>query len=252
MRKSGTSLFKGERIGTNFLFHEGKLIGINFPADFVSEHEWGIKDLKTRFGIKSYKPQDGPIGLERFKATACPIFSYKEINGRHVLICSSYHRGDDYIPHDLRGNSDLVGAWDEKSFGINAKEKNHLDILCEAIRNCNIAITLRDGLSIYIADAIPKSIIDKWVEQDSDKKKLYEEFESSGIEKKLADAGKKYFALMPRWKDDKKPSKYKICFWLNPNDQHLNNFGWYTVEELEQWIKEEGPIPKKEVQSSKR
>ena len=55
-------------------------------------------------------------------------------------------------------------------------------------------------------------------------------------------AGKKYFALSPRWKDD---NKKEVIFWLNPYHQDIDNFGWFTVEDLKDWAKGKGKIPMK-------
>lgn len=33
-------------------------------------------------------------------------------------------------------------------------------------------------------------------------------------------------------------------FWLNPMNQKKYNHGWFTIEELQQWAKDNGPIVK--------
>jgi hypothetical protein len=53
-----------------------------------------------------------------------------------------------------------------------------------------------------------------------------------------------YYALSPSWLKSDRESKHPVMFWLNPMDQQDNNYGWFTVEELEQWIQGKGPIPK--------
>ena len=75
---------------------------------------------------------------------------------------------------------------------------------------------------------------------------------ATGIEEVLKKAGKRYYALSPRWaasikgtKNGEVETKYGVVFWLNPCDQYKNNYGHFTVEELQQWAKGEGPIPKK-------
>jgi hypothetical protein len=41
-------------------------------------------------------------------------------------------------------------------------------------------------------------------------------------------------------------SAFPVMFWLNPSDQKRNNFGWFTVEELTAWAKnQDNPISKK-------
>ena len=37
-------------------------------------------------------------------------------------------------------------------------------------------------------------------------------------------------------------TKQDVRFWLNPAEQHTYKSGWFTVEELKQWAKGEGPI----------
>ena len=66
-----------------------------------------------------------------------------------------------------------------------------------------------------------------------------------GIHDKLRKAGKEFFALSPRWAKDVRTSKtaYPVVYWLNPMHQNIYNYGYFTVEELEQWIDDCGPIP---------
>jgi hypothetical protein len=54
-----------------------------------------------------------------------------------------------------------------------------------------------------------------------------------------------YMALSPAWSLSLAGSKtkYNVVFWLNPYHQQEVNYGWYTVEELEQWLEGKGPIP---------
>src|SRR5690606_28298750 len=59
------------------------------------------------------------------------------------------------------------------------------------------------------------------------------------IAAELKAAGKRYFALSPRWKDDQES---EVVFWLNPMEQQDYNSGSFTVDELRQWIRNEGRI----------
>lgn len=62
------------------------------------------------------------------------------------------------------------------------------------------------------------------------------------------------FALSPSrpLATNEKKSKYDLRYWLNPMEQRHNNSGYFTVEELEQWIENKGPIPKKEETNHER
>ena len=66
--------------------------------------------------------------------------------------------------------------------------------------------------------------------------------EESGIEKELKKAKKEYHALTPEWKN---PATREMWFWLNPRDQNQYNYGRFTLEELQEWAKDKGPIMKK-------
>lgn len=62
------------------------------------------------------------------------------------------------------------------------------------------------------------------------------------------EGGCRWYALSPRWLSEKEKkaniTKYPVIYWLNPEFQHRTNCGWFTVENLEQWIEGKGPIPK--------
>lgn len=69
---------------------------------------------------------------------------------------------------------------------------------------------------------------------------------ATGIEARLRQAGKVWFALEPAWRENiryQPPTAYEVVFWLNSEDNlHTNRPGWYTVEELDQWIAGTGPV----------
>ncbi len=65
------------------------------------------------------------------------------------------------------------------------------------------------------------------------------------------EAKKGYYALQPMWaskikstKDGEIKTQYPVVFFLNPINQNECNFGWFTVEQLLDWIDGKGPIPK--------
>jgi hypothetical protein len=65
----------------------------------------------------------------------------------------------------------------------------------------------------------------------------------------LTKAKKKWFALSPKWSGEIKSTvngeintQFDVIFWLNPMDQHTNNAGWWTVEQLMQWGEGKGPV----------
>jgi hypothetical protein len=173
-------------------------------------------------------------------------------------------------------NDTMVTAWDESSFAIRVKgEENFKKLreLHEALMKGECCIWLggggvfqNAGLCIAIHDRIPEKHLKTMREGDMDHEKLNRAAAATGIQKKIEDANEQwrkmqevesgsrfygsdrwgYYALSPRWahKEERKRTKHPVIFWLNPMDQERNNYGWFTVEQLEQWLQGNGPIPK--------
>lgn len=244
-----------------------RMVGINLPADFTAEHEWGIDDLKRLFGIPRHEPGEGVCGIERRKATKVPLMQGQEslVYGErsdyktHLIVGWESPRIE--IPEDLENSftwnkeRTLFGAWDDGSFGIVSRLKEnvkHMQELKEAIEQCNVLVFLgggqfleNNGLNIVIADRVPKEQRKTMKEGDEKIQELYRLSAATGIKEKLQQAGKRFYALSPRWLVGDKKSKYKVGFWLNPMEQNRYNSGNYTVEELELWLEDKGPIPKR-------
>jgi hypothetical protein len=55
-----------------------------------------------------------------------------------------------------------------------------------------------------------------------------------------------YYACKPSWihEESKYDTKYDVIYFLNPQEQHRCNFGWFTVEQLDQWLAGTGPVIK--------
>lgn len=262
------------RANDNGLLKDGdKLIGINLGADYCAEHEWGIKGLRQSFGMK-----DSGYGLEKRTATLVPqARNWKtmqnvlgvqllETKKETILIVGV---GDEVEAKNVgqylelgRYDDRLVTSWDEKSFGINAQKKEDRQAviaLYNAILRKDIAIWTggggvfqNAGLVIAIASAIPADKAKMLYDADVDKENVRKAGEETGIAKKLEKAGKKWFALSPSWLPENmvtvngpRKSAYKVMFWLNPQEQNIHEAGWFTVEELEQWISNQGPCIRK-------
>lgn len=102
------------------------------------------------------------------------------------------------------------------------------------------------GLCIGITSLIPNEGKKTMAAADLDNIDLQEAADKTNIIARLKAAKCTFYACSPRWASEKerKSTKYSMVFWLNPIDQKDNNYGWFTVEELEQWIRGVGPIPK--------
>jgi hypothetical protein len=241
---------------SDLLFIEGQFIGVNLGADFCAEHEWGIKGLHTKLGIDVNK-----IGLDKRKVSKRssdlhwvdehqlnPKNKKDKIRWSGIYFQRIY---DGYGP-DINAVSygrDLISLWDENGFCIISSDANkiaHLKELYDAFGSNDVAIWLgggtifkNSGLCIAIASRLPQEITLGWHDADVEHNKLMDDFRATGIEKKLADAKRKYYSLLPR-----RSSDGSLVFWLNTMDQATYKSGWYNLADLEAWIRNEGPILK--------
>ena len=248
--------------------------GIHLRADYCAEHEWGIKDIRREFGIDADKigiekrriSNPGNVYLVEFtKNTEKCAFLTNALT--YVDVISERSQGkwedfknyvSDYRWFDLKRNElsqGVAGAWDSKHFIVVVKGNENIDMLKElynAFQKNDVAIFLGGGgngpfqnygLSIAIISQLPNEIIQDMKNVDMHKINLEKAADKTGIAKKLKKAGLGYYALSPEWNDPDNPSE-GVKFWLNPTEQHKYNHGWYTVDELKEWIKGKGPILK--------
>jgi hypothetical protein len=225
------------------------VVGVNLGADYCAEHEWGIKRIRDKFGMTS----DG-IGIENKRIRYVSedlVFVTDKYTG---LFCDHlYERTPtQYLDNYHVSRQGLWTAWDEKSFAVITMDGTHHDDLRtihQAFLDLDIAIWLggggvfqNAGLCFGIISKLSKDITDMWAKHDLEAKQLDEDVKKLGILERLAAAGlgpfKGYFACSPKRIDG------KIMFWLNPFDQQNNNYGWYTVKDLDDWIAGKGKVIK--------
>jgi len=255
----------------DFIEESGEVIGVNFGWDFCSEHEWGIKDLCCNFGIDSEIRKDN-LGFLNRKITVFPaknLHILKDKNKTILVYQKHYGTMPDFkyfkrqILRDNCGwKEGIACAWSEKDFGIlvtSKKDREHLYILYNSFKEKDITIFCasnsnpfsNSGLTIVLYSKIPKEACRAAKEADHDYLQLLKASDKTKIIKKLDKSISKdtssfykkngYYACSPRWISNElsEKSKHPVMYWLNPQDQQGNNSGWYTVEELEQWIEGE-------------
>lgn len=263
-----------------FILDEDKLVGVNLGWDYCSEHEWGIKGIRRGFGMPE-APSKDCLGFSARSIHTCPndLKLVEKGNKTYLVYNRWWSSGDDDVASRCESmiirdhydkKKELLCAWSEDSFGVRTVGKEgreHLRKLYDAFRKTNVVIFLgggggnpfaNSGLTLCIYTMLPAEAVEAARESDKDQIRLDKAAEDTGVKARLlaiqsADKSSRwskrcsFFALSPRWvrEDIKKRTKYKIMFWLNPRQQDRNNSGWFTVEELDQWIEGEGPIPKK-------
>jgi hypothetical protein len=263
----------------------GDLAGIAMGSDFCAEHEWGVAPMRqqlrcdeTKDGIERRQVTVVPKELQRFSGVA-PHPSDKRKKGTEyealfLYPTETYYRKpvewvadrELYRYDEKRG---VCCAWDEKTFGIVAygeKDKKNLDLLWDAFQRKDIAFYpqvgvfhMGGGLILCIVSKVPEKDVKAMLEADLDHKRLLEAAKQTGIEDDLKAAGKKWIALSPRWSKEIRSTvngevktKYPVIYWLNPYHQDQHNHGWWTVEVLQQWAKNEGPVMMTEKQRKER
>lgn len=246
---------------------DGSLAGVSLGADFTAEHEIGIKGIRRRFGMN-----DDAVGIQKRTITKPSIKWYeKEIDekvkiagftsyfdgwdGEDCSVDQAFRVGEIREPHTTsygKTKATLYGklqtAWDENhfcAFSAAPEEQEHLQTIFQAIQHLDAVIMLagggvwqNSGLTIGILSAIPEHLKEKLRTSDLENIRMKKEFEATGIEARLTAAGKRWFALSPRFKEDG-----SLVAWLNPMEQQKNNFGWFTVADFDAWIAGTGPIP---------
>ena len=245
---------------------DGKFIGVSLGYDHCAEHEWGINGINRDFGIQG-KPTRDCLGYDCRKTTKFVFENmlHFECGGVETLAYQRWWHKPVKAPSELElyKGEQIAAAWDEGSFGVALRDNRKLlDELLKAFVDTNVLVFTAgrcnpfggSGLSLLIADRVPSQHWEDARQADTDTLDLQDASAATGIIHKLdsVDSDEKrwhgkrcgYYACSPAWASDKKNTKYNVVYWLNPVDQKNNNHGWFTVEELEQWIDGTGPVPK--------
>lgn len=226
------------------------------PKDLIWYEEKGLAILAVSDNFEYYRNKI-------WNAAELKRVGLKE--GADPIKCWAANQSDFSIPKKLTPKDkeskwppkQTLSAWDEESFGISTREPEMIAFLEELkvamligdavlhVSSGNNPFKPVSGLTLAIESRVPQEQKDGFKAGYEDLFKLSSCAEKTGIAAKLEKAGKRYFALSPRWASDKDNSKHSVIFWLNPCEQQDNHSCWCTVEDLELWIKGEGPIPKK-------
>lgn len=175
------------------------------------------------------------------------------------------------LSHVLRQDVsvEITGAWDQRDFKIAAWTKEaqaFLEAIQQAAHRSDLTVYTglpynehtgsyrHQGLVICITSLMPEDARSKISAEDEASEKLAQAVRDCGIVERINNAPNVgYHALVPQFcfddimRDGKAinlDTVYPVMFFLNPQNQTANNHGWFTVEELDQWIAGSGPIPK--------
>jgi hypothetical protein len=258
-------------------------VGVCLGYDFVSEHEHGISDIHTAFGIAGIpKRREGNdfVGADVYTISKVPEgLKLFDIGGYTYLIYSPRFEYDpSNVPSSKKALNDmlrlhssdkeaLLASWSDRDFGIRVSKSSDRNGQSRILRDIYEAMLIGDvmiylggrsspfannGLLIAIRSRMPEealvSIKAAHVARLDMQDTVLRVEQETGLREKLEAAGKRFMALSPKLKNggSEAKTKYPIVYWLNPWYQDKDNYGWFTVEDLFKWIENEGPIPKKQ------
>lgn len=161
----------------------------------------------------------------------------------------------------------VITAWSSNDFGIAVlgdQETEYLGELYEAFKANNVTIAVTNlraknpfagsALCLLITDRIPQETLDQMYNADKEYYDREDYEEKIGMKKIIDKFGNKngyqglhyFMACSPKWisydnaeaREEQKAkygTQYDIMYWVNYSDDD-NNFGWFTVEEIREWL----------------
>jgi hypothetical protein len=251
---------------------DGVSCGFIVKGDYCAEHQNGLDELHYDLGCGSLEIE----GIERFIPSGRAIESrnvftvseckgWHSVNGRKKTVKKVILSGRmvDGIPGDGYAfdiEKPATSWFSSKNFVIasNTKEAGDLiRLIGERAQERDVAVFIGGGsanpfsvggLAVVIPSLSPQEGLDTLREAHIDTRKLEEATVQTGIRDRIAakrgnslTSDFRLHALHPAWvgtlrsrgKDDLVQTDHPVIFCINNgNDIH----GWYTVEELDQWI----------------
>lgn len=243
--------------GVNWLHDDKKrLVGVSLGADASTEHECGTKKLAEAFGYK-FGSRDGWDARRITRLPTTFAGTELEVNGEQcILVSSNLEVALRHVHTELRFYQFTKGctlntsaAWDEENFAILARGPDmkwarkllesfaYLDVMAGGVLQSHYPVM---GLTYAVYSRVPyhvKAIAKQKLDDELTRDKILMD---SGVIERLINAGRRWYSLRETaWHD---AAKTTIRVWLNPSDQAQNRSGWFTLEQLEQWVKGEGPV----------
>lgn len=214
-------------------------------------YEYTVPDCTGRPRTLTSKTKWKPKGLIPTALLVCGRSLPSEDGKEEAKHSDATFWGDYNTKESFHEKSNVVSSWSsDGGFAIHVRGQENVDRLKElhqAFLNKDVAVGLgvslgfrRSGPSLVRVSSLTEEE-HKAVESSlADHARLMADVKKSGIEELLRAAGKGWYALSPRWADHK--NEKDLEFFLNPMEQRKYAFGYFTVDELQQWAKEEGPV----------
>ena len=250
----------------NLVKCEDVLYGVDLGADYCAEHEWGIDRLNKSFGINT---EDVGVNKrlqtkEALQNVVFKEFTYSKVKYTVLMyyehLCGSHWTDDlpefkKYVRFNIglptKEDELFTAAWSEGSFAICTTKKNRyiIDLVFEAIRKKTLVVGFskeakyrNPGLLLCDADLMPEEVKKTMKLEDEAYNRLQKAaFADTNIKAILKEAGKSYYGLAADWTNGEGS---EIKYFLNPREQDIYQWGWYSLQDLLDWCKDEGKILK--------
>lgn len=246
------------------------VFGVNLGFDFCAEHEWGFKWAARHLGRPATPTRDCLGVKARTTTKHDPEFAIELVeSGDALWLCGRAAYEINYTPlseaakgkpssrnfealYRFSRSKPFVAGWsgaggfcvvgrnDDAQRAIRAAHDALIGDHCFIVQGGDNPFGA-GGLKLIDAALIPEGVDTDLRARDISALDLEDTVAASGIRERLRTAGCEYYALSPRWEDE---AKGTFTFWLNPMQQDRNNYGWFSLADLEAWIAGEGPIPK--------
>lgn len=261
---------------------ENRLVGISLGYDFCAEHEFGVQTIREGLGISGglgvegrtatkqpevfrfelydhqvkkkrgtrKEPPVWPAAILHIAAFSSPWMNNQTVEELVKLGEANFHTGpfDDWYKPE---RDDIRVSWDEAEVLINVRGAENvakLTELVELFRKNDLSLAepggglfARTGLSLVAPSRMTAEEKKEVLDRDLEYERLLKAAADTGIEKRLKNAGFRYYALNPGWANEEKT---EVRFFLNPLEQTKNKSGWFTTNELDEWIAGKGPVLK--------
>lgn len=242
----------------------GQVVGLSLGFDFTAEHEAGIDPMKRALGldegtgieartIKTYRDEqwlvDRDQGVMGFSVQGQESLKYQLDNLR-----DPYREEREYAEKEI-----LTAMWGESGFLVTVcnddpEVRSVFEQLVDSYEQQQLALALQPptltggGLFLIRPDQLSEQ--DRRILKGIDHSQalLQKRSEETGVPDRLSESDRQAFALTPKWVQEHSgdvETDYSVLYWLNPREQDTYNSGWFTVEQLEQWLRHnEGPVVK--------
>jgi hypothetical protein len=259
---------------------DGTVYGFFAEADFCAEHEHGLGGIYAKMGcgnpevegIERYQPSETAVERD-FLYFGKAKFWYRDDNGRkkwktcHVLSSKQ----DPHLPEGGYLHSTEAGvtvSFNENNF-LAISTSDEMDAflvkLAEHGRKGDIAVFMggggnnpfgRGGIVIAIPSLTPSEQKETLRKAHENARLLEEAAVRTGIRERVKQKEEEspgfnspyhLYAITPAWSNtiksrgdgDVVSTEHDVIFWINSGRKI---YGWYTVEELDQWLNGTGKV----------